>query len=193
MKVITPYPIIKNGRTVKSGSVTVNSSFDGDDFSFLDGKSPKSEILAFQKYVNNNVDGGSRLTEDGLWGKNTANAWSKFGDSYTKSTTKSEGDYSTLPNIGMGNSTQERQYISDPNKKKVDADSILSGVLKVANTYSDAVKAFKKKGLTPPSEAEFNDAKNKSSKKMSTTVKIAIGVASLALIITIFAIVKKKK
>jgi hypothetical protein len=138
MKVITPYPIIKNGRTVKSGSVTVNSSFDGDNFSFA------------------------------------------------------EGDYSTLPNINAPKSDLQPKK-DEKAKKKVDADSILSAISKGANTYADVVNAFKKKGSNPPSEAEFNDAKNKSSKKMSTTVKIAIGVASLALIITIFAIVKKKK
>ena len=71
MRILTRNPVIYKNETY---------SLDGD-YSDLDGKSPKAEILAFQTYANGQ---GSKLKPDGLWGQKTASAFSTYGAQWEK-------------------------------------------------------------------------------------------------------------
>lgn len=67
MKVITRYPVVYQGG---SGQQTSN----------LDGKSSSAQIKHFQNWSNKAK--GTNLSVDGKWGRNTKNAWNKYGASY---------------------------------------------------------------------------------------------------------------
>lgn len=74
MKIMTKSPII----------------VDGMRYSSLDGSSSKDEIKAFQNwvyYVKKDPSIATRKQRDGvdgIFGKRTAAAWTKYGDEYTK-------------------------------------------------------------------------------------------------------------
>jgi len=61
----------------------IYSSLEGD-YSSLDAKSSHSDVKAFQNWFNITKKPSTKLVEDGVWGKNTSNAWNGAGADYKK-------------------------------------------------------------------------------------------------------------
>jgi len=76
-------PFLGDGSLDSSTSTSTSSgaSTSSNNANYGNPIGSKDEVLAFQKFANNKGY-SPKLVEDGLWGTNTSNAWSKWSASY---------------------------------------------------------------------------------------------------------------
>jgi hypothetical protein len=142
-----------------------------DTYSNLDGKSPASEIIAFQRfalskgadltYVNKKtgklVSGYGAI--DGVWGQKTADAYAKFGADWEASKNPSSTSVNSSPSVGASTTTNTTT---------------------ATDTTSQGGSETDKSGTAPK-------------KGLSTMAWVGIGAGVLALGIVIYALTKSKK
>jgi hypothetical protein len=145
-----------------------------DTYSNLDGKSPTSEIIAFQRfalskgadlsYVNKKtgklVSGYGAI--DGMWGQKTADAYAKFGADWEASKNPSTTSGSSSPSIGASTKTNTTNTTTGTD-----------------TTYQEG--------------SETNKSSTAPKKGLSTMAWVGIGAGVLALGIVIYALTKSKK
>jgi hypothetical protein len=142
-----------------------------DTYSNLDGKSPASEIIAFQRfalskgadlsYVNKKtgklVSGYGAI--DGIWGQKTADAYAKYGADWEASKNPSSTSGNSSPSVGASTTTNTTT---------------------TTDTTSQGGSETDKSGTAPK-------------KGLSTMAWVGIGAGVLALGIVIYALTKSKK
>lgn len=163
MIVKTSYPIYINGLLSEN-----------EDWLSLDASSSRSEIKAFQDWMDtthpnwvldkNNLNKGSGY---GTFGRSTGKAWKTYGSEYTAS----QGSATTPSTTPPATTT------SSPTDTPVKPN---------ATTPEDKASTDKQTTTGQPIKGKAKDKK-----PMSINVKIGIGIAVLALIIGIVVVLKK--
>ena len=200
MEVITENPIIYIGK---------DDTYDAEIFLALDGKSKKSDVQEFQDWMDTNYPtwlNGKKLNKGegyGFFRKNTKKAYETYGEQWERSRMvvgikKKENVPPPLPNV-IPAVNPSPKTIEEAKKKGFNWDKA-RGVFVKAQELGIIDALLNKIGITPKTpdmpqvgtEGEFIPT-GETSKPMSTTTKVLIGVGALAIIGSIIYFSKKSK
>lgn len=189
MEVITENKIIVIGPQDK---------YDADIFLALDGKSTKDEVSAFQDWLL--VEKGISISVDGKFGPQTKKYWKEYKKEYEGS-----GPVTKASKVkkSMTSKEPDEKEKKEKEKKGIKWDKVKQGWVSIKDTARELGLwdlALQKLGLTPPETSVPADVSVREepkeapeSGKMSTTTKVIIGVAALAVIGTIIYVANKNK
>lgn len=167
MKVLSEYPVIVQ-----------NTS----NFSSLDGASNPKLVLGFQKWANKFK--GAKLAEDGKWGKNTSNAWNKYGADYQKI---AQGAFGILNTAASTASTSPEKTDKLGNALNKYSQVKESGIF-------DSIKnLFGMNKNVPTDDSSTYPADQAAPTGMSKGMKIGLAVGGVVLLGTIIYLVARKK
>jgi len=182
-----------------------NSRKSYDDYYLnLDASSNSSEISAFQEWLNKNYAGWAKGYSNGIvlpvnsgygsFGSLTQAAWSKYGNQYLASlpptTASTTTTATTQPTESQIKEAAKKGMVWDNINKKF-SDAKASGLL---DTILGIFGGSKPQKSTSMGQTQQQTKDDDGKGKMSTGVKIAIGVGALMLVGgIIYAVTKKNK